>query len=61
MCARMRAHHLYSVMPAQRHSAASRGVDPVFAGFRVFLAGFAAKKTWMAGTSPAMTSNKWIT
>jgi hypothetical protein len=30
------------------------------AGIHVFLAGFAAKKTWMAGTSPAMTLNKWI-
>ena len=47
-CVTMRAHHPFRVMPA------------LVAGIHVFLAGFAAKKTWMAGTSPAMTLNKWI-
>jgi hypothetical protein len=30
---------LSTVMPAQRHPAASRGGDPVFAGIHVFLGG----------------------
>ncbi len=46
------------VMPAQRHPAALRGGDPVFAGIHVFLA--SASKTWMAGTSPAMTPDDWF-
>ncbi len=33
------------LVPAQRHPAASRGGDPVFAGIHVFLAGFQLKKT----------------
>ncbi len=56
----MRWNHLSGVMPAQRHPAASRGGDPVFAGIHVFLAGFRREKTWMAGTSPTMTPNKWF-
>ena len=35
----MRSDHLSTVMSAQRHPAASRGGDPVFAGIHVFLAG----------------------
>ena len=54
----MRSNHLSSVMPAQRHPAASRGGDPVFAGIHVFLAELQLRKTWMAGTGPAMTPNK---
>ena len=53
----MRSNHLSAVMPAQRHPAALRGGDPVFAGIYVFLAG-PARKAWMAGTSPAMTPVK---
>jgi hypothetical protein len=34
-------------MPAQRHPAASRGEDPVFAGIHVFLAAFSERETWM--------------
>jgi len=34
----MRSKHLSTVMPAQRHPAALRGGDPVFAGIHVFLA-----------------------
>ncbi len=44
----MRSNYLSSVMPA------------LVAGIHVFFAGFPAKKTWMAGTSPAMTPNKWL-
>jgi len=44
----MRSHHLSTVMPA------------LVAGIHVFLAGFQPKKTWMAGTSPAMTPSKWF-
>gem|GEM_PF-2406217 len=33
----MRSKHLSTVMPAQRHPAALRGGDPVFAGIHVFL------------------------
>jgi hypothetical protein len=50
----MRSNHLSAVMPAQRHPAALRGGGPIFAGIHVFLAR-QARKTWMAGTSPAMT------
>ena len=32
----MRSKHLSTVMPAQRHPAALRGGDPVFAGIHVF-------------------------
>jgi hypothetical protein len=39
----MRSNHLAIVMPAQRHPAASRGGDPVFAGIHVFLPGFSKK------------------
>jgi hypothetical protein len=49
----MRSSHPSSVMPAQRHPAASRGGDPVFAGIHVFLPATQQSKTWMAGTSPA--------
>ena len=42
----VRPNDLSAVMPA------------LVAGIHVFLAGFPAKKTWMAGTSPAMTPNK---
>ena len=51
----MRSKSPLRVMPAQRHPAASRGGDTIFAGIHVFLASFEPKKTWMAGTSPAMT------
>ena len=48
----MRLNHLSSVMPVP-------GLDPgIVAGIHVLLAGL-AKKTWMAGTSLAMTPNKW--
>jgi len=47
----MRSKSPSRVMPAQRHPAASRGGDPIFAGIHVFLASFEPKKTWMAGTS----------
>jgi hypothetical protein len=30
------------------------------AGIHVFLACFQPKKAWTAGTSPAMTPNKWF-
>jgi hypothetical protein len=39
----VRSHHLSAVMPAQRHPAALRGGDPVFAGIHVFLADFGWK------------------
>jgi hypothetical protein len=44
----MRSNHLSSVMPA------------LVAGIHVFLAELQLRKTWMAGTSPAMTRNKWF-
>jgi len=44
----MQAHHLSRVMPA------------LVAGIHVFLAAAQRGKTWMAGTSPAMTPNKWF-
>ena len=44
----VRPNDLSAVMPA------------LVAGIHVFLVGFPAKKTWMAGTSPAMTPNKWL-
>jgi hypothetical protein len=42
----MRSNHLSAVVPA------------LVAGIHVFLAVSSASKTWMAGTSPAMTSEK---
>src|SRR5262245_10442535 len=47
-------------MPAQRHPAASRSGDPVFAGINGFLVGLAASKAWMAWTSQAMTAQRWF-
>jgi hypothetical protein len=44
----MKSDHLSGVMPA------------LVAGIHVFLAGVQQKKTWMAGTSPAMTPDKWF-
>jgi hypothetical protein len=60
----MRSDHRFSVMPAQSHPAALRGGDPVFAGIHVFplptlprMRGRVGRgKTWMAGTSPALTT-----
>jgi len=43
----MKSSRLSSVMPAR-------------AGIHVFSCGRSARKTWMAGTSPAMTPNKWL-
>src|SRR5260370_15267621 len=39
----MRSNDLSSVMPAQRHPAALRGGDPVFAGIHAFLASLQLK------------------
>src|SRR5260370_14656329 len=39
--------------PLQRHARACRGHPRLSCGL-------AAKKTWMAGTRPAMTPNKWF-
>jgi len=60
----MRSNHLSSVMPVP-------GLDPgIVAGIYVFLAAppypppqageGREVQTWMAGTSPAMTPNKWF-
>jgi hypothetical protein len=62
----MRSNHFTLVMPAQRHPAAERGGDPVFAGIHGFLpppypppqAGEGrVGEARMAGTRPAMTPN----
>jgi hypothetical protein len=42
-CVPIRSDHLSGVMPAQRHPAALRGGDPVFAGIHVFLPRFQLK------------------
>jgi hypothetical protein len=44
----MRSNNLSTVVPA------------LVAGIRVFLAAASASKTWMAGTSPAMTPEEWF-
>jgi hypothetical protein len=44
----MKSKHLSVVMPA------------LVAGIHVLPAGIPLKKTWMAGTSPAMTPEKWF-
>jgi hypothetical protein len=43
-CVPMRWSSLSRVMPAQRHPAASRGGDTVFAGIHVFLASFRSER-----------------
>jgi hypothetical protein len=44
----MRSNQLSTAMPA------------LVAGIHVFLARSSASKAWMAGTSPAMTPEKWF-
>jgi hypothetical protein len=44
----MRSDQLSTVMPA------------LVAGIHIFLARSSASKAWMAGTSPAMTPEKWF-
>jgi len=45
---------------ARFHAIESRGIvmPALVAGIHAFLAGFSASKTWVAGTSPAMTLEK---
>ena len=54
----MRSNRPSGVMPAQRHPAALRGGDPLFAGIHVFLARFQLERHGWPGTSPAMTPSK---
>src|SRR5258708_38064015 len=55
----MRSNHLSTVMPALA-AKCSQAAQACLRGHPRLSCGTSASKTWMAGTSPAMTPEKWV-